>query len=435
MLKWVFGKRTDAAQAEAASEALPSYDEAKRIASKGSVAERAKLAALRLLPAELLYFFATDSAPEVRLAVANNDGTPLQADILLAKDELPQIRSGMGMKVCRLLPALSSEQNQRVSQMAYQVLEILAQDQLSSIRAMVADQIKALDNVPKDLVLRLARDVELIVAAPVLEFSPMLTDHDLIDVIKVGVHSDVLAAIARRDMLSSNVSAVVAQTEDDLAMPALLQNKTARLDQETLKLIVSAGANHPAWHGALVHRGEFDESLAVRIAGYVGESLIEHLIMTNTTITPEIADELRAGAKGRAHEQSASDQQHDAGEDEQARAASMYRSGELTSSVMTLAASRKEKQFVVYGLSHLTGASAEKIESGLWKRKGNRLAVALAWKTRLGMEFAAALQANLLGLSEVDIIRRPENAGLGDDYPFDASTMADALEVIGIYQS
>lgn len=432
MLKWVFGKRSDAAQAEAAGEAVPSYDEAKRIASEGSVAERVKLAALRLLPAELLYFFATDEAPEVRQAVANNDGTPLQADILLAKDELPQIRSDMGMKVCRLLPALSSEQNQRVSQMAYQVLEILAQDQLPSIRAMVADQIKALDNVPADIVLRLAKDVESIVAAPVLEFSPMLTDHDLIDVIKAGVHSEVLTAIARRDMLSSSVSAAVVQTEDDMAVPVLLQNKSARLDQETLKMIVSAGANHPAWHDALVHRGDFDESLAARIAGYVGESLIEHLIMTNTSITPEIADGLRAGAKTRKPEAQLAGAA-DETDDESSRAASMYRSGELTSPVMTLAASRREKQFVIYALSHLTGASAEKIETELLKKKGNRLAVALAWKTRLGMEFAAALQANLLGLSEVDIIRRSENAILGDDYPFDASTMTDALEAIGIY--
>ena len=104
MLKWVFGKRSDASEKEAAREVVPSYEDAKNIASGGSVAERAKLAALRMLPPELLYFFATDSAPEVRHAVARNDGTPLQADLLLATDEMPQIRSDMGMKVCRLLP-------------------------------------------------------------------------------------------------------------------------------------------------------------------------------------------------------------------------------------------------------------------------------------------------------------------------------------------
>jgi len=432
MLKWVFGRLSEAAEEAAAKEEVPSYDEAKRIASEGSVAERAKLAALRLLPPELLYFFATDKAPEVRHAVARNDGTPLQADLLLAKDDLPQIRSDMGMKVARLLPALSSEQNRRVSQMAYQVLEILAQDQLPDIRAMVSEQIKSLDNAPKDLVLRLAKDVESIVAAPVLEFSPMLTDQDLIDVIKAGIQGEFLAAIARRDMLSEDVSSAVAQTEDDLALPALLKNKTARLDRKTLLMIVSAGINHPAWHDALAHRDDLDKTLAERVAGYVSESLVEHLIMTNTAITPEIADELRAGVRDREEKAriSATDKEP---EDEVSRAASMYRAGELTSSVMTLAASREEKQFVVYALSHLTGASAGKIEKALWGKRGNRLAVALAWKTRLGMEFAAALQANLLGLSEVDVIRRPESAELGDDYPLDTSTMSEILETIGIY--
>lgn len=432
MLKWVFGKRSDASNEAAAKEVVPSYEEAKKIAAEGSIAERAKLAALRMLPPELLYFFATDTAPEVRRAVAGNDGTPLQADLLLAKDEVPQIRSDMGMKVCRLLPSLSSEQNRRVSQMAYEVLEVLAQDQLPSIRAMVADQIKSLDNVPRELVQRLANDVESIVAAPVLEFSPMLTDQDLIDVIKAGIHGEMLAAIARRDMLSDNVSRAVAQTEDDLAVPALLQNTTARLDRKTLLMIVSAGVDHPSWHDALVHREDLDETLATRVAGYVSESLVEHLIMTNTSITSEIADQLRDGVRKGSNSAQLSDDRMTP-EQEIELAASLYRSGELTSSVMTLAASREEKQFIVYALSHLTGASAQKIERGLWGKKGNRLAVALAWKTRLGMGFATALQANLLGLSEVDIIRKPDGDGLGDEFPFDESAMTEILESIGMY--
>jgi len=50
------------------------------------------------------------------------------------------------------------------------------------VRQILAEEIKALDCVPKEVVRRLARDVEK-VAAPILEFSPLLSDADLIEIL------------------------------------------------------------------------------------------------------------------------------------------------------------------------------------------------------------------------------------------------------------
>lgn len=431
MLKWVFGRRDAESEKTAAGQKVPSYEDAKRIASEGGVIERAKLAALRMLPPELLYYFATDTAPEVRQAVARNDGTPLQADLILAKDNLPEIRSAIGLKICRLLPALTSEQNRRVTLMAHQVLEVLSKDQLPAIRALVSENIKSLENVPKDLVLRLARDVESIVAAPVLEFSPLLTDQDLIDVIKVGIQSDILSAIARRKLLSGKMCRVVADTEDDLAVSVLLQNQTARLDRDTLLTIIDACAKHPLWHEMLIQRTDLDKALISRIAGYVEESLVEHVISTDAEVTPEIADQLRAGLDNRNDDDHLPDVEKEV-EDENAKAAAMYRAGELTGPVLAMAASKSEEQFVYHALAHLTGAKPDVIEKALRRKKGNRMAVALAWKARLGMDFATALQSHVLGVSNANLIGPSGGPGYSDDYPLDASTMTDLLEEIGI---
>ncbi|MEQ9489250.1 MAG: DUF2336 domain-containing protein [Alphaproteobacteria bacterium] len=431
MLKWVFGRRSEESQKAADREQTPSYEDAKRIASEGDVIERAKLAALRMLPPELLYFFATDPAPKVRQAVARNDGTPLQADLLLAKDNLPEIRSDIGLKICRLFPTLSSEQNRRVTLMAHQVLEVLARDQLPAVRALVSENIKSLDNAPRELVLRLARDVDSIVAAPVLEFSPLLTDQDLIDVIKAGIQSDILSAIARRELLSGKVCRAVADTENDLAVSVLLQNQTARLDRDTLLTIIDACAKHPLWHEMLVQRTDLDKSLISRIAGYVGESLVEHIIRADSEVTPEIADQLRAGLDNCKDDNHLADGDKEA-EDENAKAAAMYRAGELTGPVLALAASKNEAQFVYHALAHLTGAKPAVIEKALRQKKGPRMAVALAWKTRLGMDFATALQSHVLGVSNANLIGPSGGPGYSDDYPLNASTMIDLLDEIGI---
>ena len=55
------------------------------------------------------------------------------------------------------------------------------------MRQIIAEEIKHATGAPRDVVMRLARDVELIVAAPILEYSPLLTDSELLEVIAAGV--------------------------------------------------------------------------------------------------------------------------------------------------------------------------------------------------------------------------------------------------------
>ncbi|MGG2362298.1 DUF2336 domain-containing protein, partial [Salmonella enterica] len=91
-------------------------------------------------------------------------------------------------------------------EMTLQVIEVLARDQLPRIRAIVAEEIKQATNVPHGLVKRLAADLSSIVSTPVLEYSPLLSDDDLLEIIATGSAAERLSAIARRSNLSYNVS-------------------------------------------------------------------------------------------------------------------------------------------------------------------------------------------------------------------------------------
>ncbi|MFV1853148.1 MAG: hypothetical protein ACMZ66_20945 [Thalassospira sp.] len=123
MLKWVFGGRRE----EASKSALaPVYEDARNIAANGSVDERKRLAANSQLQPEFLYLFATDQSEDVRRAVANNEGTPIQADLLLARDPDEYVKVALGKKICRLLPTLSPDQNRKVADMVFEVVDILS---------------------------------------------------------------------------------------------------------------------------------------------------------------------------------------------------------------------------------------------------------------------------------------------------------------------
>ena len=119
MLDWVLGRKKTK---KAGKKKAPSYDEAKRVAAKGNAKARAELASHEDLAPEFLYLFATDEDPSVRKAVAKNDGSPLQADLILAKDVDKQVREELAYKIGRLIPTLTEQETERLADMTFQVL-------------------------------------------------------------------------------------------------------------------------------------------------------------------------------------------------------------------------------------------------------------------------------------------------------------------------
>ena len=180
MLSRLFGHQTQARGALA-------YEEAKALARDADPEVRRALATREDVRPEVLYFLAEDAAPAVRRAIAANPTTPGQANILLSHDESEDVRADLARKIGRLLPDLDAHTSSRVREMTIEALETLAHDQLPKVRAILAEALKSAANVPHDIIMLLARDVESIVAAPILEYSPLLSDDDLLEIIaKIG---------------------------------------------------------------------------------------------------------------------------------------------------------------------------------------------------------------------------------------------------------
>ena len=105
LLQRVFGK----------SKAKPiPYDESKRLSASGNPAERRRVAEHDGVRPELLYFLANDPDPTVRAAVAANEATPVQADLLLARDRDGAVRKDLARKISRLAPGLSAQEHDRL---------------------------------------------------------------------------------------------------------------------------------------------------------------------------------------------------------------------------------------------------------------------------------------------------------------------------------
>jgi len=254
-----------------------SYEESKEYAASDSHAERKALAKRTDVKPEVLYFLAEDKSPTVRRKVATNPTTPRQADLILATDSVDEVRCDLALKIGRLVPNISDTESARLQEVTFKVLETLAADALPRVRKIVADQIKHADNVPKNIIDQLARDVELIVAAPILEYSPLLTDEDLLEIISGGTAQGGLNAIAKRSSVNPDVSDAIVAARDIPAVAVLLANKNAQIREETLDQIVDGAADQEPLHEPLVTRPEMSQNSLRRISSFVSLSLLDIL--------------------------------------------------------------------------------------------------------------------------------------------------------------
>ncbi|OUR75283.1 hypothetical protein A9Q83_17785 [Alphaproteobacteria bacterium 46_93_T64] len=392
-----------------------SYEDSKDLANSESPKVRAKLAANPSTKAEVLYYLTDDSSPDVRKVVAKNERTPHQANNILARDTDIDVRSELARKICRLLPSLSGDEAAQIREQTIEVLEVLAEDQLPSIRAILSESLKDSLVAPKHVILALAKDAEEIVASPVLEYSPLLSETDLLEIIASGVASGSLPAVARRDNLGEDISEAVAATLDIPAVAALLANKSARVREETLDQMISQAEGIETLHEPLVMRVDLSLRAMKRIAGFVAMSLVEKLVKKNG-LSSEIESELKKQVRNRIEESSSLTEEDESKSEK--RAQKLWSAGRLNEETMMEAVNSREISFVQMGLGLMTGMKIGTVRSILNSRNG-KVVTALCWKAELSMRLAIKMQTEIAHVPPRDVV----NARDGVEYPFNDKDM------------
>ncbi|MGD9537336.1 MAG: DUF2336 domain-containing protein [Alphaproteobacteria bacterium] len=395
------------------------YAEAKRLAADADPGARERLALRPDVQPEILYYLASDESPAVRRAIAGNDATPRQADALLVADSDDEVRIALARKIARLAPELKPDQLTLVQKLALDVLEQLARDQLPRVRRIIAEEVRYLDNLPRDLIKRLARDVELTVCAPVLEFSPLLNDDDLLEIIRSRPVQGALSAISRRAGIGLRVADAVVSAEDEGAVAALLGNASAQIREETLDRIVDAAPNHEIWHKPLVERDDLSHRAVTRIAKFISVSLLA-VLETRYRIMPETTREVAAAIDRRL----SADGMNEAGLPEH-RAADLHAAGKLDEVVIAEAIQRADREFIVEALALKSGIVVERVRQ-VFGSFAPKAVVAVCWKAGLSMRMAQQIEIRVARIPHPEVI----NAKDGIDYPFSGAEMRQILRFI-----
>lgn len=368
---------------------------------------------------EVLFYIATEGSAEARRSVASNPATPAHANRLLADDKEDDVRAELARKIGRLLPDLPADASEKVRSLTIETLERLARDQLPRVRAILAEEIKLLDCVPKRVVKALARDVEA-VSAPILEYSPLLSDADLIEIISTAEAHFALTAIAKRRPLSVSVSEAVAEALHVPVISALLANSSATIRQQTLEKIVDHASRIKDWHLPLVLRNDLSQRAVRRLAGFVSAALVEKLAARHGL---EEATREYLSKHLRQRIETADAEADDPSRAVDAEIEKLHKVGKLGDEFVENAAEAGRRDLVVASLAKLAKIPGDTVRRMLDSGTAKPV-TALVWRAGLSMRTCFKIQTFVMRLPARELL--PARGGVG--FPLSEAEMTWHLD-------
>lgn len=299
------------------------------------------------------------------------------------------VRVEIAEKIAGQHPDLSDSQRQ----LAEEIFRLMVKDAEVRVREALARQLKENPLVPHDVALTLARDVEA-VALPMLQFSEVLTDEDLVEIVKSqGAEKQV--AVARRARVSAHVADALVDTHDEAVVATLVSNDGAELTETALQKVVDEFGGSDAVGAPLVARRALPVTVAERLMTRVSEHLRQAL-MQRPDLSPETATHLLIQARELAVLGLA-----DADTDVLKLVDHLYRNGRLTPSIILRAVCMGDMTFFEAALAKLARIKLENART-LIHDAGKRGFEALFDKAGLPKPFFRAMRAAIDVMTEME---------------------------------
>ncbi|MFN4087436.1 MAG: DUF2336 domain-containing protein [Alphaproteobacteria bacterium] len=187
-----------------------------------------------------------------------------------------------------------SEAERRI---ALDIVAVLAQDALEAVREALAEHLKSCPFLPRNLALTLAHDVAT-VAVPILRYSSVLRDEDLIAIIRGGNVAKQVA-IAGRETVTEPVSDALVSTCDRAVVKATLANPGARLGEGAMQRVVDQFAQDTSIQKLLIDRPSLPLAVAQRLVECAADELRAQLMLRHRLPGP-MFEELMMHGRDRA---------------------------------------------------------------------------------------------------------------------------------------
>ncbi len=264
----------------------------------------------------------------------------------LVKGATPDERAAAAHKICRALEIAPLAEEDRAR--AQEILRVMAQDAAELVRRALAVTLKNSPLVPRDVALRLAKDVESI-ALPILGGSPAFTDADLAEIVRLGGPVRQVV-IAKRPRLSQTVTSSIAEYGVERAVEAACANDNADFAEQALQTVVQRFEQSERVLSAVAYRDALPLSVTEKLVHMVGDAVRDHLL-DHHAVSAELALEIATGATERATVDLVDQVGRTA--DVKGFVAHLHKNDRLTASLLLRGLAHGHMTFLEWGLSEL----------------------------------------------------------------------------------
>jgi len=302
----------------------------------------------------------------------------------LLAEPSPEMRADLAQKVGDTLGDTGLKPGEIA--LAHDIVRILAWDVEEQVRAALSHGLRHARTLPRDVALKLAEDVDT-VALPLLADSLMLSDDDLVAIVRHGSLRK-QETIAGRPGLGEVMSDALIIHGGEPAVVVLMNNRTARIAEASMNRAVTRFEGSERVKRAMVLRDSLPATVAERLAALVSKELQEHLVRTHA-LSPEVAADIVLTAREHAVirlSMGSSD------EDLQRMVTQMQHNGRLTPTLMLRAMCTGDIGFFEAALAVKAGVPLENAQA-LVHDRGRAGFAALYRKAALPEQLYAAMRA------------------------------------------
>jgi uncharacterized protein (DUF2336 family) len=180
---------------------------------------------------------------------------------------------------------------------AEDIIRVMARDLEQDVRETLSRNLKDCAGLAHDIAVTMASDVEA-VSLPVIRYSGVLTDADLIQIVRSRGPAQ-QTAIARRAMVSAAVADALVGAGDESVVSTLVGNEGAAISETTFRRVVEEFGGSEAVTRPLTRRANLPVGIAERLVNIVSERLRDELV-TRHDLPPEVATQVVLQSRERA---------------------------------------------------------------------------------------------------------------------------------------
>jgi len=238
---------------------------------------------------------------------------------------------------------------------AVKLMDRICADVSDLVRRALSVTLRNSENLPRHIALTLIQDIDSI-AVPILSSSPILTDNDLVAVLKSGA-ADKIRAVAQRKTISLHVSHAIVSYGDGAATARLAANDGALISPETAEMIAELHADDDLIREAALSRHDMPPAVVARLIEHSAEK-----VHANLKTYPGVSDKRAAMIAKHTQERAQSYFVGGNWPEDRLRdyAKALDKSGKLTPRLILRCAGRGDIRFVLMGLSLLAGQTVAK---------------------------------------------------------------------------